>query len=461
MNSFHTYTWRHLLGKFVLFVLVVSLAQQAPRCQTIILTGFPLDNHDDFRYRHDSTIFTPYACLKLPPEGAINLAPIKTSIFVLCNYANGHAAYFDINHLTAQDTFNITYADYLSACLPYQYPLFYTYNSPLYKYVFKKYSGLNVKIYDIWRSVSRKKLKRAIQSGKLYDLPAEVTFEPDELLRLQKSTSEEAWLNLLPYCFGGNYDLIDEYLIHAGEKLEKIQGDTWDFHSIQFWSTFIFRTSIGPNLKNTVYREFEKIATSPFARYQRIKALCLAYNAVSAFGLEELNGGQFAISSTFLYRQLDSMPRDIYTKEFRRFLDSRAALTLDAPYEFADLNRDLVSIDSFLNKEWLILDFWATWCKPCIKSFPALKTLQEKYQEQAVLVSLSVDASHDPFAKWVQKRSEDYTWPFVHAGDKHPIIPAMKVIAYPTYMLVHVPSRKVSGPFYRVEAVDQFFSATD
>jgi len=40
----------------------------------------------------------------------------------------------------------------------------------------------------------------------------------------------------------------------------------------------------------------------------------------------------------------------------------------------------------------VILDFWATWCKPCTKSFPELHALQEAYADRgAVLLVVSLD----------------------------------------------------------------------
>lgn len=32
----------------------------------------------------------------------------------------------------------------------------------------------------------------------------------------------------------------------------------------------------------------------------------------------------------------------------------------------------------------IILDFWATWCKPCVKSIPKLAELSEKYKQSGV-----------------------------------------------------------------------------
>jgi len=40
----------------------------------------------------------------------------------------------------------------------------------------------------------------------------------------------------------------------------------------------------------------------------------------------------------------------------------------------------------------VLLDFWATWCRPCRKSFPALHELQRAYEDEGVvLLVVSID----------------------------------------------------------------------
>jgi cytochrome c biogenesis protein CcmG, thiol:disulfide interchange protein DsbE len=39
----------------------------------------------------------------------------------------------------------------------------------------------------------------------------------------------------------------------------------------------------------------------------------------------------------------------------------------------------------------VLVDFWATWCGPCIKSFPKLQELNVKYKGSLVIVGISQD----------------------------------------------------------------------
>lgn len=60
-----------------------------------------------------------------------------------------------------------------------------------------------------------------------------------------------------------------------------------------------------------------------------------------------------------------------------------------------DLAGDPVSLADYRGK-WLLLDFWATNCPPCLEAFPKLKSLHETYKSQGLaIVGLSLDEDAD------------------------------------------------------------------
>jgi thiol-disulfide isomerase/thioredoxin len=58
-------------------------------------------------------------------------------------------------------------------------------------------------------------------------------------------------------------------------------------------------------------------------------------------------------------------------------------------------HEDLPSSLHELKGQVVYLDFWASWCKPCRKSFPWMNTMQAKYAEQGLQV-LAINLDTDP-----------------------------------------------------------------
>lgn len=55
-----------------------------------------------------------------------------------------------------------------------------------------------------------------------------------------------------------------------------------------------------------------------------------------------------------------------------------------------DFGKD-ISLESFKGK-YIVLDFWASWCKPCIENIPSLKEMINKYQFDSIqFISISLD----------------------------------------------------------------------
>jgi thiol-disulfide isomerase/thioredoxin len=67
------------------------------------------------------------------------------------------------------------------------------------------------------------------------------------------------------------------------------------------------------------------------------------------------------------------------------------AINKKAPdFKLKDLEGKTVSL-SALNGKVVVVDFWATWCGPCIASFPAMQLVVNKYKDSSNVVFLFVD----------------------------------------------------------------------
>jgi peroxiredoxin len=68
-------------------------------------------------------------------------------------------------------------------------------------------------------------------------------------------------------------------------------------------------------------------------------------------------------------------------------------LSLAPTFSLKDLDGKRVALSDLLGKGPILIDFWATWCKPCIKELPHLNDLYEKYKDRGfLLVAISEDS---------------------------------------------------------------------
>lgn len=85
----------------------------------------------------------------------------------------------------------------------------------------------------------------------------------------------------------------------------------------------------------------------------------------------------------------------------------------------------------------MLLDFWATWCQPCVAEYENLKTLYAQYQDQGLeIISISADTKREALTKFLEEKPIPWVNGFSAAGPEDEVIQQFGIESLPTYMLV-------------------------
>ena len=102
-------------------------------------------------------------------------------------------------------------------------------------------------------------------------------------------------------------------------------------------------------------------------------------------------------------------------------------------FQVTDLKGEEFSLEKYRGQV-VLLDFWATWCGPCIVEMPNVKKTYAKYKDQKFqIIGISLDRSIEPLEAYIEK--EGLEW--LHYWDKSNKISGMyKVQAIPSTFLI-------------------------
>ncbi|MDH3619751.1 MAG: redoxin domain-containing protein [Gammaproteobacteria bacterium] len=85
--------------------------------------------------------------------------------------------------------------------------------------------------------------------------------------------------------------------------------------------------------------------------------------------------------------------------------------------------------------ETVLLDFWATWCGPCIRAIPKMVELDSELPEDEFeILSISVDEKIETVTEF--HKTKPMPWAHWHVGPEADLLQTWAVRGYPTYILV-------------------------
>jgi thiol-disulfide isomerase/thioredoxin len=114
--------------------------------------------------------------------------------------------------------------------------------------------------------------------------------------------------------------------------------------------------------------------------------------------------------------------------------EPRRAREIFAPdFSFTSKQGEFITLED-LRGRTVVLDFWGTWCKPCLMATPALLRLHKKFVDEGVVfIGVAVRDQEPEWAAYIEKTKME--WPqFLDTNRK--IVMPFAVNAYPTYIVI-------------------------
>jgi thiol-disulfide isomerase/thioredoxin len=158
-------------------------------------------------------------------------------------------------------------------------------------------------------------------------------------------------------------------------------------------------------------------------------------NFLLNLGMVKLKLKEDEAGIALLKQFLEQVPDGLAAQTARRFIEKpRRARDRFAPaLNVTTLQGDQYSLDAMAGKV-VVMDFWATWCHPCVESVPELKELLKKYpRDKLSLISISADDDVTKWRSFIAEKKMD--WPHYRDSDGT-IAETFGVHAFPTYIVI-------------------------
>jgi len=115
-------------------------------------------------------------------------------------------------------------------------------------------------------------------------------------------------------------------------------------------------------------------------------------------------------------------------------LPGRPAPTFALP----DSMKRIVSLNDFRGKT-IYLDFWGTWCHPCIEELPSLVELERKFERDTSVAFVSISIEYGAWNRWkkfIADRALKGTQLYAERQFNNEAVQAYGIQAVPTFMII-------------------------
>lgn len=201
-----------------------------------------------------------------------------------------------------------------------------------------------------------------------------------------------------------------------------------------------------------------------FDAYNAAQKEALEANKENQFGVQMLSSNAYDMTGTELQETIASFSPEMQATEAMKPLVEMAEKKLKTevgqPYidfEQADQQGTMVSLKSVIENpanKYVLVDFWASWCGPCMAEVPALKAAYDEYHKKGFeIFGVSLDNKKEAWEAAI--KNKELNW--LHVSDlqgwQNAAADLYGVRSIPANYLVECATGKIVGVNLRGEAV--------
>jgi thiol-disulfide isomerase/thioredoxin len=154
------------------------------------------------------------------------------------------------------------------------------------------------------------------------------------------------------------------------------------------------------------------------------------------FGVVLMQENRDAEGAAELKEFVKLAPNAANAEDARKMIDNprRAREPFAPDFSMTTSEGESISLDELKGKV-VLLDFWGTWCGPCVESVPGLRELNKKFAKESsfVMISVSSDGDENKWKDFIVK--EKMVWVQYLDRDRK-VQRAFRVDRFPTYILL-------------------------
>lgn len=201
--------------------------------------------------------------------------------------------------------------------------------------------------------------------------------------------------------------------------------------------------SLAAIFQTSEYRQYLQALNSVADSHRQRLLANIRSHSASVLPLIAVYSGSNAVPPTEdMYEALSPEIRlTDYGKRFREYLDGRLVGHEAIDFTLPDAGGKEHSLKELLQgNRYLIVDFWASWCGPCRRGIPTMKTLAHKYASEGLAV---VNVSVDKKAEVWQKALKEEQMPWINLLDTEGVALRYGVGSIPAVFLIKAGDKTV------------------